>query len=599
MNCVNRRTLRVSRCRAGALAVAMLPALANAQSATFAAGQADARIHVAANGATVVDIAAANAAGVSHNRYDNFNVAAQGLVLNNAVAAQSGQGGQADPVSQLAGALAPNANLRDPASLILNEVVGNQRSMLEGMTEVHGARADMVLANPHGITCGGCGFVNTDRVTLTTGVPELNTEGALAGFTIKQGDIVVQGKGLDASAQTMLDLVAGAVKIDGRIDARDLVIAAGGQRFDHGGRVTTEAVGGKATSARYAIDSSAIGGMYADRIRLTASAAGTGVRARDGAAANAKQVELTSDGAIRLAGTIHAVNDVSIAGEVVKHGGTLRAREGIKLGAREFVNHGDVVSEGVIDIVATTLRNEPASGDTRIWKAENQRQIVTRSPLNWFFPIWPFQRSVETTTRQSQAFSASTAPTPVISAGTGLALMFQDGRNVGGRLHGGESVTMAGMATRAGADGNPGSGGSRFVNDPLLLESRESTVRSNAFGGFLELLSLPFMRKRSADAPAPQRTVTSTFHNERDAGIRTSALRGVGFAMHNEGGSAPTGTQAGIVAREIVFGPQWVSEPAGGGAEADAEANHAGKVVDDIRQHANSVQFAVKGSIAP
>ncbi|MCC7005419.1 MAG: filamentous hemagglutinin N-terminal domain-containing protein, partial [Ottowia sp.] len=87
---------------------------------------------VAAN-APVITINTPNEHGLSHNRYDKFDVGVEGVRFNN------------DQTS--------NPNLRDrAASVILNEVTGAQRSELNGLMEIMGQRADLVIANPNGIT---------------------------------------------------------------------------------------------------------------------------------------------------------------------------------------------------------------------------------------------------------------------------------------------------------------------------------------------------------------------------------------------------------------------------------------------------------------
>ena len=73
------------------------------------------KVQKQANGVEVVQINAPNAQGLSHNKYNQFNVYEPGAVLNNAT-----QGGQ----SVLAGNLGANSNFKDQAAnVILNEVV--------------------------------------------------------------------------------------------------------------------------------------------------------------------------------------------------------------------------------------------------------------------------------------------------------------------------------------------------------------------------------------------------------------------------------------------------------------------------------------------
>ena len=94
----------------------------------------------ASNGVSVVDIATPNSRGLSHNRYQHFNVDRQGAILNNSAANVS---------TQLAGWISGNSSLASgaEASLILNEVTHANRSQLDGAMEVAGNPADVVLAS--------------------------------------------------------------------------------------------------------------------------------------------------------------------------------------------------------------------------------------------------------------------------------------------------------------------------------------------------------------------------------------------------------------------------------------------------------------------
>mgnify|MGYP006199188575 CR=1 FL=1 len=137
----------------------------------------------AANGVPVVNIATPGQSGISHNTYTRFDVDRQGLILNN-----SGQ-----PVNtQLSGYIPGNPNLHSAgARLILNEVSGHLPSQLKGYMEIAGQKAEMIIANPAGITCNGCGFINTPNVTLTTGKPVIDQTGQLKSYQVDGGAVTI------------------------------------------------------------------------------------------------------------------------------------------------------------------------------------------------------------------------------------------------------------------------------------------------------------------------------------------------------------------------------------------------------------------------
>ena len=120
----------------------------------------------AANGVPLVQITEPSAGGVSMNLYDFFNVPERGAILNNS-----------DHLSntELAGYVQGNPNLMNgTAQIIVNEVTSTNPSELRGFLEVAGDRAGIVIANPNGILADGAGFLNTARVTLTTGRTEMD-----------------------------------------------------------------------------------------------------------------------------------------------------------------------------------------------------------------------------------------------------------------------------------------------------------------------------------------------------------------------------------------------------------------------------------------
>lgn len=127
-------------------------------------GSTSTTIDTAPNGVPIVNIANPNPGGLSHNSYRQFNVDPSGLILNNADRNVVG--------TQIGGQILGNPNLKQPARIILNEVTSTRPSALNGFTEVAGQGADVVIANPNGISVNGAGFINVPRVTLTTGVPD-------------------------------------------------------------------------------------------------------------------------------------------------------------------------------------------------------------------------------------------------------------------------------------------------------------------------------------------------------------------------------------------------------------------------------------------
>lgn len=281
---------------------------AQSPPATVVPAQATVGAMIAPNGVPVVNINNPNGAHLSHNQYSRYDVDQRGLVLNNSLPAGLRQ-------SQLAGGVMGNPNLGAEARVILNEVVSSNRSTLAGFTEVLGGKADVIVANPYGITCSGCGFINSDRVTLTTGVPAFGADGGLAGFNVSRGDVLINGGGLNASAQQILDIVTRSARIDGQINTAasgSLGIVTGSNQW----RYASRDIGGTTTpdgaAPAVAIDSSALGGMYAGRIRLIATEAGVGVRMLGDAAASVDDFRLDGAGQVALQGRISAVRDLQV-----------------------------------------------------------------------------------------------------------------------------------------------------------------------------------------------------------------------------------------------------------------------------------------------
>ncbi|KVN99089.1 hypothetical protein WJ70_05395 [Burkholderia ubonensis] len=254
---------------AGALAL-MMPALAaHAQTVLRPDAGAAAQPGITTVGGTpVVDITAPNAAGLSHNRFTDYNVGADGLILNNSVTSVQ---------TQLAGTIAGNAQLGGaPARVILNEVTGGRASQLNGTTEIAGQAARLIVANPNGIVADGAGFINATRATLVAGKPVFDQDGGIASFETR-GRITVDGKGLDAG-NTDVDLVARSLRVNAELRAKKFVgVALDGNVKIDGDTVAYRRNPSGADTPDIAIDVARLGSMHANAITLVGGAKGVGV----------------------------------------------------------------------------------------------------------------------------------------------------------------------------------------------------------------------------------------------------------------------------------------------------------------------------------
>lgn len=278
-----------------------------------------ASLDAAQNGVPVVNIARPNGGGLSHNKFSEFNVDTRGVIINNSVR---------PGVSQLGGTLTPNGNLGGrAASTILNEVTGTGRTRLDGYTEIFGARADYIMANPNGISINGGGFINTPSVTLSTGRPRFEAD-ALTALDVAGGDILVEGQGVNADNVDAFTLVTRAARINADIHARRLDIVTGRNSYNSAdGSVTALAPDGSGAPA-VSIDSSALGGMYAGRIRLVGTEKGVGVNLQ-GLARATEDIFLQADGDISVQGGASADRALSVTSQSgnVGLGGFLAAGE--------------------------------------------------------------------------------------------------------------------------------------------------------------------------------------------------------------------------------------------------------------------------------
>lgn len=318
-------------------------------------GKLGPKIEEARNGMTVVNINTPNDKGLSHNQYNAFNVDEKGLILNNANR----------PVNtELAGYIMGNPNLVGPtANTILNEVTGTSSTSMNGALEVAGDKAHVIVANPNGISVNNGTFINASSATLTTGNPIINN-GIVTGYNVQKGAITVGEKGLNASKTARTDMLAEAVKLNGKVWAQDAQVVTGKNDIsvDATGKVTNTHKTGE--SSQVGLDVAAIGGMYANSMYLVGTNDGFGVN-NQGVLSAQNKLTIDSTGKLQNTGTI-AATDANI---------TTKSLEQMNKG-KLYVDTAKITTDSVIQTGNATTKEAP------VMIAQKDLSIATKSIVN-------------------------------------------------------------------------------------------------------------------------------------------------------------------------------------------------------------------------
>jgi filamentous hemagglutinin len=341
-----------------ALGAVILPVSAQAEIIADRAAPSDQRptILVTPNDIPLVNIRTPNSAGVSHNTYQQFDVQQQGVILNNSrTNVQTLQGGWVEGNPWLA---------TGGARVILNEVNSSDPSMLNGYVEVAGQQAQVVIANPAGVTCTDCGFINANRVTLTSGRPVIRN-GNLESYRVEGGAVTIAGEnGMDSSTADYTDLIAQSVQLNAKVWANELKVTTGNNEVNADNTEAIEiAVPAAATQPAYAIDVAQLGGMYAGKIVLVGTQAGVGVRNAGDIGASAGEVVISADGRIENSGTLrNSAGDIQIATNTgVDNRGTLLANGSIRVTAQGETSQVNSTTEAII---AAGVQDDGSIGDS-------------------------------------------------------------------------------------------------------------------------------------------------------------------------------------------------------------------------------------------
>ncbi|WP_176076209.1 filamentous hemagglutinin N-terminal domain-containing protein [Burkholderia dolosa] len=371
----HRHAVKPDACRALVAAIACAMPLfaaqaAHAQAAPLVVDPSAANrptLANAANGTPIVNITAPDGAGISHNRFTEYNVNPAGLVLNNSASGTN---------TQLAGHIDGNTLLGgSPASVILNQVTGANASVLAGATEVAGQNARVIVANPNGISVNGGSFINANRVSLVAGTTEFNDDGTIRKFRTDNGRLSIDGAGIDARNVDQLDLIARTLAVNAKLQAQKVAMVAlrgstNIEQIQRGNRSFSSQTHGAVPDV--AIDVSKLGSMHANSIMMYGTSAGVGVnvagkvdavtgnismsggfvRVRDSGSISAGNTSI--DGGLDNAGTVTARNSLSSMG--VNNLATGRIESGGSLSSTASVQNAGVLhADGPITVMGSLV----------------------------------------------------------------------------------------------------------------------------------------------------------------------------------------------------------------------------------------------------
>ncbi|WP_413784432.1 hemagglutinin repeat-containing protein [Acinetobacter sp. ACIN00229] len=313
-----------------------------------------------ANGTTQVNIQTPSAGGVSRNTYTQFDVGQEGAILNNS---------RNNTQTQIGGWVQGNPWLATgEAKVILNEVNSSNPSQLKGYIEVAGKQAQVVIANPSGLICDGCGVINADRFTLTTGQAVMN-QGYLESFRVREGQVTIEGKGLNGSLTPYTDIYTRALKVNAGLYANELNTVLGQNDIQVKDQVTpqiTATTGPTSTpQPNFALDVGQLGGMYAGKIFLVGTEQGLGVR--NAGSINSTQSTLT----------------LNAKGDLVNSGNLIANKDQVQLKAQNIQNTGNISSAtSQISVESQNLNNSGLISSADELHLQNQNTITNSGTLN-------------------------------------------------------------------------------------------------------------------------------------------------------------------------------------------------------------------------
>ena len=153
------------------------------------------------------------------------------------------------------------------------------------------------------------------------------------------------------------EIISRSVILNGKVQAQNIALIQGNNHIDFE-KGTIKSIHGEGIKPKIAIDTQALGGMYAEKIRIISTEKGVGVNLKDLQTIR-DNLNVTVDGKINVINTIQSKQDINIsANELTNNYGKITAEKDITLAALHISNQGKIFADKDIRLFVGKLNNQ-------------------------------------------------------------------------------------------------------------------------------------------------------------------------------------------------------------------------------------------------
>ena len=159
-----------------------------------------------------------DAYGISLNKTETLHVYKNGLYLNNSLKDSQSSNGEH---------IKSNPNLKDkPATLIIGEVTGDNKTIIDGNIEIIGDKVDLLIANPNGIVLRGGKAIHVGNLSFLTG--KIDYQNGITQFIVsREHGIELKDEGFDGSEGENLNVITHLLMFGASLNAKNLNFCMG------------------------------------------------------------------------------------------------------------------------------------------------------------------------------------------------------------------------------------------------------------------------------------------------------------------------------------------------------------------------------------